>query len=95
MQLPLLVTPVAQEQFDLSITDEKMMPQDPTTGPLLQFNQENQEVLWVNWTLCTLRAQGSQVPWQAWWHIQSWLQLQIPLVLTLVLPILGFNFLGE
>lgn len=45
MQLPLLVTPVAQEQFDLSITDEKMMPQDPTTGPLLQFNQENQEVL--------------------------------------------------
>lgn len=48
MQLPLLVTHVAQEQCDLFTSDEKMMPQDHTTGPLFQFNQENPEVLWVD-----------------------------------------------
>lgn len=71
MQLPLLVTHVVQEQCDLFTSDEKMMPQDHTTGPLFQFNQENPEVLWVNWALCTPRAQGPRAPRHACWHIQS------------------------
>lgn len=94
VQVPLLHAHAAQEQHGLFIMNEKMLPQDCTTCPLLQYNWEKQEVLWVKRALCTLLAQGLRVAQRAQRQIRSQLQPQIPSLPASGLPILGFNFLG-